>query len=322
MLIKTSVSAIAAAALTFLPTVTFADYPDRPIKLIVPFAAGGNADIQGRIIAEQMQKVLGRPVVIENRAGAGGSIGAEAVARSDPDGYTLLIGSNGPMTVNPIVQKISYDTFKDFVPVSLTSYVPHTLVVNPKVEAKSVAELLALSKKRPINIGVAGIGSATHMTVERIKASTGASFGIVPYRSGGALTPDLIAGNIDAAVTEFSTAFPLHKDGIARIIAVASQQRTAAAPDIPTLIESGVNVTAESFIGILAPAKTPKEIVQLLEKAVARGMKEGGGADKIRALGAEIATDKEMSSAGLAAYLSMDHERTKAAAKNAGLGAK
>jgi tripartite-type tricarboxylate transporter receptor subunit TctC len=308
-----------ASSLGLLPNRAWAAYPDRPIRLVVPFAAGGNADTQGRVIAFQMQRILGQAVVIDNRAGAGGGIGAEAVARSAPDGYTLLLGSNGPMTVNPLVQKVGYDTFKDFAPVAFTSYVPHTIIVGSKVEAKSVAELVALSKKKSITVGIAGVGSATYMTLVRFQAATGAELTAVPYRGGGALVPDLIGGHLQAAFTEFSTAFPLHKDGRVRILAVAAEKRISVAPEIPTMIESGANVTAESFTGILAPAGTPKEVISLLEKTIARGMAEGGS-NKLRELGAEIATD--MSAAGLAAYLKMDFERTKVAAELAGLARK
>ena len=137
-----------ASALTLLPRESFAKYPDRPIRLIVPFAAGGNADIVGRLVGERISSAFGQPVVVDNRGGAGGSIGAEAVARSAPDGYTLLVGSNGPLTVNPFVQaKLGYDPLKDFVPVALTSYVPHVIILNNKVEAKNIAELIALSNK-------------------------------------------------------------------------------------------------------------------------------------------------------------------------------
>ena len=138
----------AAPAAALLPRAAFAAYPDRPIHLVVPFAPGGNADMVGRIVAEQISKALGQPVVVDNRGGAGGSIGAEAVARATPDGYTLLVGSNGPLTVNPFVQaKLGYDPLKDFAPVALTSYVPHAIVLNTSVEAKTLPELIALSKK-------------------------------------------------------------------------------------------------------------------------------------------------------------------------------
>jgi tripartite-type tricarboxylate transporter receptor subunit TctC len=177
-----------APALALLPRVAFAKYPDRPIRLIVPFAAGGNADIVGRLVGERISSALGQPVVVDNRGGAGGSIGAEAVARSAPDGYTLLVGSNGPLTVNPFVQaKLGYDPLKDFAPVALTSYVPHVIILNSKVDAKNIAELMLLSKKAQISIATSGVGSATHMTLERFKAATSANIVHVPYRSGGAL---------------------------------------------------------------------------------------------------------------------------------------
>ena len=144
-----------------LPREAFAAYPDRPIRVIVPFAAGGNADIVGRLIGERISSAVGQPVVVDNRGGAGGSVGAEAVARSTPDGYTLLVGSNGPLTVNPFVQaKLGYDPLKDFAPVALTSYVPHVIILNSKVDAKTIAELIALSKKEQISIATSGVGSA------------------------------------------------------------------------------------------------------------------------------------------------------------------
>ena len=213
----------AAPAATLLPRAAFAAYPDRPIHLVVPFAPGGNADIVGRLVGEQMSKALGQPVVVDNKGGAGGSIGAENVARATPDGYTLLVGSNGPLTVNPFVQAhLPYDPQKDFVAVALTSYVPHVIILNNNVAAKTVPELVALSKTQAINIATSGVGSATHMTLERFKAATGANITHVPYKSGGALMPDLLGGAIQGAMTEFSTALPMHKGGKARILAIAS----------------------------------------------------------------------------------------------------
>ena len=226
----------AVSTLALLPRAAFAKYPERPIRLIVPFAAGGNADIVGRIVGDRISNALGQPVVIETRGGAGGSIGAEAVARSAPDGYTLLVASNGPLTVNPFVQaKLGYDPLKDFAPIALTSYVPHVIILNSKVEAKTIADLIALSKKAQVNIATSGVGSATHMTIERFKAASGANIVHVPYRSGGALMPDLIGGNIQAAMTEFSTALPQHKGGHARIIAIAASNRSEARARHPDL---------------------------------------------------------------------------------------
>ena len=312
----------AAPAVILLPRAAFAAYPDRPIHLIVPFAAGGNADIVGRIVGERISNALGQPVIVDNRGGAGGSIGAEAVARATPDGYTLFVGSNGPLTVNPFVQaKMPYDPQKDFVAVALTSYVPHCLILANKVEAKTLPELIAMSKKEQISIATSGVGSATHMTLERFKSATGANVVHVPYRSGGALMPDLIGGSIQAAMTEFSTAMPLHKAKQAHIVAVALEKRSQIAPDVATFIEGGVkDFTASSYIGILAPAATPLAIVAQLQKAIADGLSGASpAAEKLRGMGSEIATAEQMTSAGFAAFIHDDYKRMGEAAKLAGL---
>jgi len=320
---RTLIATLAASsAASLLPRNAFAAYPDRPIRLIVPFAAGGNADIVGRLVGERISQALGQPVIVDNRGGAGGSIGAEVVARSAPDGYTLLVGSNGPLTVNPFVQaKLGYDSLKDFAPIALTSYAPHAIILNKKVAAKSIAELIAMSKQQQLSIATSGVGSATHMTLERFKAATGANVVHIPYRSGGALMPDLIGGSIQAAMTEFSTALPLHKGGQAHIVALASLTRSQLAPDIPTFIESGVkDFTASSYIGILAPSGTAPAIIAQLQKAVAGGLVSGGLAvEKLRGMGTEIAAPEQMTPEGFAAFIRTDYERMREAAKLAGL---
>jgi len=312
----------ALPAVSLLPRAAFAAYPDRPIHLIVPFAAGGNADIVGRLIGDQMSKALGQTVVVENRGGSGGGIGAQAVAHAEPDGYTLLVGSNGPLTVNPFVHaNLGYDPLKDFVAVALTSYVPHALILSNNVTAKSIAELIALSKKAPLTIATSGVGSASHMTLERFKHATGANITHVPYRGGGAMMPDLISGNVNGAMTEFSTALQLHKGGKAHIIAVAAAHRSKLAPDIKTFDEEGVKgFTAESYIGIVAPAKTPAAIVAQLQKAVEAGLASGSPAvERLIALGAEVATPEQMTSAGFAAFIKNDYEHMRDAAKLSGI---
>jgi tripartite-type tricarboxylate transporter receptor subunit TctC len=319
---RTLIATLALApGAALIPRAAFAAFPDRPIHLIVPFAPGGNADIVGRIVGERISNVLGQPVVVDNRGGAGGSIGAEAVARATPDGYTLFVGSNGPLTVNPFVQaKLPYDPLKDFAPVALTSYVPHAIILSNKVEAKTIADLIAMSKQEQISIATSGVGSATHMTLERFKAQTAANVVHVPYRSGGALMPDLIGGSIQAAMTEFSTALPLHKGGQAQIVACASVKRSQLAPDIPTFIEGGVkDFTASSYIGILAPAATPPAVIAQLQKAIAAGLSGPGAADKLRGMGSEIATQEQMTPAGFADFIKTDYGRMKEAAKLAGL---
>jgi tripartite-type tricarboxylate transporter receptor subunit TctC len=315
-----TLGALPAAAL--LPRQAFAAYPDRPIHLIVPFAAGGNADIVGRLVGDQMSKALGQTVVVENRGGSGGGIGAQMVAHAEPDGYTLLVGSNGPLTVNPFVHaKLGYDPLKDFVAVALTSYVPHALILANKTTVKTIAEFIALSKKGALTIATSGVGSASHMTLERFKHATGANITHVPYRGGGAMMPDLISGTVNGAMTEFSTALQLHKGGKAHMIAVAAAHRSKLAPDIPTFDESGVKgFTAQSYIGIVAPAKTPAAIVAQLQKAVEKGLTPGNPAtERLIGLGAEIATPEQMTSKGFAAFIRTDYENMREAAKLAGI---
>lgn len=320
---------IAAAAATALSSglaqAQAPAYPDRPIRLVVPFAAGGNADINGRIVADIIHKALGQPVVVENRAGAGGGVGAEFVARAAPDGYTLLIGSNGPLTVNPFVNpNLPYKPLEDFAAIGMISWTPHVPIVTNKLEVKSVTELVALSKAKPLNLATSGVGSATHMTVERFKQATGANIVHIPMRSGGALMPDVIAGHIDGAMTELGSSFEQHKGGQARVLGVAALKRSQAAPDIPTLDEQGVKgFTAQSFVGLMAPAKTPADIIGRLQKALAVGLAPGtDAAKKLNSTGSEVATPQEMSSTGFTGFIKRDFEDMRAAAKLAGLGAK
>jgi tripartite-type tricarboxylate transporter receptor subunit TctC len=301
------------------------DYPDRPIHLIVPFAAGGNADINGRIIGDVLHKALGQPVVVENRAGAGGGVGAEFVARAAADGYTLMVASNGPMTINPIVNaNVTYRPLTDFAPVAMISYVPHVLIVSNKLGVKSIADLIALSKTRPITLATSGVGSATHMTLERFKQATGASIVHVPYKSGGSLLPDVISGNVDGAMTELSTSVQLHKGGQARILGVAAAGRSRLAPDIATFDEQGVKgFLARSYIGVVAPAGTPAGIVAKLQAAIAAGLAPGSDpAAKLVNTGSDIATAEQMTQAGFTAFIKSDYEEMEAAARLAGLARK
>jgi tripartite-type tricarboxylate transporter receptor subunit TctC len=311
-----------APILLLLAQRALAAYPDRPIHLIVPFAAGGNADIVGRITGDLVSTALGQPVVVENRGGGGGSIGAEFVAHATPDGYTLLVGSNGPLTVDPLLHaNLGYDPLKDFAAVALTSYVPHALILSNKIQAKNMTELVAQSKNAAVTIATSGIGSATHMTLERLKAATGANLTHVPYRGGGALMPDLISGNVDGAMTEFSTALPMHQGGQAHIIAIAALHRSKLAPDIPTFDESGVKgFTAQSYIGVVAPAKTPPDVVDKLQQAIAQGLNSGSPAAKrLISLGSEVASPEQMTAKGFAEFIRADFENMREAAKLAGI---
>ena len=313
---------LAASPLAMLlPRSAFAAYPDKPIRFICPFAAGGNADLVARLMGEGMSPSLGQAIIVEDRAGAGGSLGAAQVASSPADGYTLLVGSNGPLTVNPFVQaKLGYDPLKDFVAVGLANLAPHAIVLNDAVPAKSVAELVALSKKQQVTLGTSGVGSASHLTLARFNQATGANITHVPYRGGGALVPDVLAGTISGAMTEMSTLLQQHGKGKVHILAVASAKRSTQAPDVPTMIESGVkDFTAASYVGLVAPAKTPPEVVAMLEKALIKALADKKIQDRFIITGAELVPEALQTSKGFAAYIQKEYDNSKEAAKLAGL---
>ncbi len=319
---RTLLSTLAATPfVTLASRSAFAAYPDRPIRLIVPFAPGGNADLVGRLLSEGMTPSLGQSMVVENRGGAGGSLGAAVVATAAPDGYTLLIGSNGPLTVNPFMQaKLSYDPLKDFAAVGLANLAPHAIVVNPAVPAKTVAELVELSKKEPINIATSGHGSAGHMTLVRFMTATGAKLTHVPYKGGSTPVPDTLAGVVQGLMTEMSTALPHHKAGKLRILAVASAARPVLAPEVPTMREAGLkDFLAASYVGLLAPAKTPPDVLALLEKALVKALAAKTVQDRFLATGAELVAEPLQTSKGFADYIKGEFDRTAEAAKAAGL---
>ena len=319
---RTLLSTMAAAPFAAaLPRAAFAAYPEKPIRLIVPFAAGGNADFVARVTSEPMQQILGQPIIVDYRTGAGGSLGADQAAHAAPDGYTLFTGSNGPLTVNPFVQaKLNYDPIKDFVPIGLANLAPHCLAVHESVPAKDLQELIALSKQKPVNVGTSGAGSASHMTLARFGAATGANITHVPYRGGGALVPDLLSGSITGAMTELSTVLPQVGGGKIRVLGVAWTKRSPQLPDVATMIEQSVkDFTAASYVGILAPSKTPAEIMKTLEAALIKALSMKETQDKMLKSGAELVPDDLMTSKGFAAYIQKEYDLTREAAKIAGL---
>lgn len=303
-------------------TAVAAGFPERPIHFVVPFAAGGNADIVGRIMGEVVFAALKQPVVVDNKPGAGGAVGAELAARATADGYTMLVASNGPMTVNQFFNaKMPYDPFKDFVPVALSSYVPHVIAASNALGVSTVEAVVTKSRGGTINLGTSGIGSATHMTLERFKHASGANVTHVPYRGGGSLLPDVISGTLDGAVTELSTVMELHKAGKLKIIGVASEKRAPLVPDVPTFDEGGVKgFTAASYVGLVAPAKTAPEIIDAVGRAIAGGLAQGSaGSAKLLSQGSVIATAEEMTPTGFGAFLRREYEAMAAAAKVAGI---
>lgn len=296
-------------------------WPERPIRLVVPFAPGGNADLVGRAVGQLLGERLRQTVIVENRAGAGGSVGAEVVARSPADGYTLLVGSNGPLTVNPLVQaRLGYDPLTSFRPIGLANRVVHVLVVGPGLRVATVAEFVARSRTASAGVGTPGIGSAAHLTLELFNAASGAGATHIPYRSGGALVPDLVGGNLPAAMVELSSVLPVHREGKVRILAVAGAARAPQAPEVPTLAEAGVpGVIASSYVGVLAPAGIPAAVEQALAAALASALADPGLRERFEASGGELVTGVETTPDGFAAFLRAEAATARRAAELAGL---
>ena len=247
-------------------------YPNRAIKLIVPFAAGGNTDVVGRLTASYMQKALNVNVVVENRAGAGGINGTDAVAKAAPDGYTLCICGIGPITVAPATEKLPYDPLKDLAPISLVNTNPLILIVNPKVDAKSGAELAALSKSTAggLSYGTVGAGGLMQFAAEIFRVKTDSKFTSVPYRGGALATSAVVSGEVQLAFSNMSDAMAQIAAGTVRPLAITTAKRSPHTPDIPTLMELGlVDYPVESWNALFAPAGTPKPILDRLAEVMA-----------------------------------------------------
>ena len=249
-----------------------AAFPDKPVKILIGFPAGGPLDAHARLLAERLGQVLGQPVIIDYKAGAGGTVGAEFVAKSAPDGYTLLMANTGTMVINPAVYtKLPYSTLKDFAPVARTAQQPLALVVNPGVPAKTVQELVALAKKSPgqLNYGSAGNGGISHLVPEMFKTATGTFIVHIPYRGSAPAFTDLLAGQVQMMAESIPQASQYVKQGKLRALAVTGKERNAALPDVPTFAEAGISgLDVVGFYGILAPAGTPKDVVAKLSDAL------------------------------------------------------
>jgi tripartite-type tricarboxylate transporter receptor subunit TctC len=269
-------------------------YPTKPIRLIVPFAAGGPMDIMSRALGERLTNNLGQQVVVDNRGGAGGSIGAELAARSTPDGYTLLTGHIGTHAINvSLYRKLGYDPLKDFAPVSLMATLPLGLFVNAAVPAKSVSELVSLAKAKPghVNFASAGSGGPTHMAGEMLKAMAQIDIVHVPYKGNAAALGDLAAGRVQMMFSNLLTAMPHAKAGRLRALAVSSGKRSTQAPDLPTVAESGVpGYDLTPWYGLFAPARTPRAIVLRLYQETDRILNAPELKERFQAQGVDLTT--------------------------------
>ena len=251
-------------------------YPTKPVRLIVAFPPGGPNDLIARIISPKLAEIFKQPVVVENRAGAGGAIVTEAVIRTAPDGYTLLFNSNGALAIGPLLSKVSYDVRRDLAPITRIASNPMLLVAHPNVPAKSIAEIIVFAKANPgkLNFASAGAGSPTHLAIELLQSMAAVRFVHVPYKGGGPALADLIGGQVDYYFGGLTTALPHVKNGKLSAIAVTSTVRSAAAPEIPTVGEGGLaGYDASIWYGILAPAGTPQTIIQFLHEAIIRVMR-------------------------------------------------
>ncbi|HEV7800311.1 MAG TPA: tripartite tricarboxylate transporter substrate binding protein [Burkholderiales bacterium] len=268
-------------------------YPTKPIRFVVPFAAGGGSDLVARTVAQKITEALGQPVIVDNRAGAAGTIGADIAAKSPPDGHTLLLGSNGPLAINPsLYAKLPYDAARDFAPVSLATVMPFLLVVHPSLPVRNVKELIALAKSKPgqLNYGSPGNGSTTHLANELLKSMTGMQIAHVPYKGVAPAAIDLMSGQVQMMSGDLSTLLPHVRSGKMRAIAVTAAHRSSLLPDMPTVAESGVpGYDASGWFGVLVPAGTPRAIVERLNVAIAKGLATNDARVRLGALGGEVA---------------------------------
>ena len=271
-----ALAAIALCSAFAFTGAAHAQYPTKPIKIVVPFPAGGTTDILARAVAADLQKAFGQAVVVENKAGTGGNIGSDSVAKSSPDGYTLLMGTVGTHAINvSLYPKMPYDAVKDFAPVSLVAGVPNVLVASPSFPVNSVKDLVDAAKKAPDKITFASSGSGTsiHLSGELFKQLAGVQMTHVPYKGSSAALPDVISGQVNVMFDNAPSVIQHIRGGKLKAIAVTSDKRSPALPGVPTIAESGLpGFEASSWFGVLAPAATPKDIVDKLSGAIAKSL--------------------------------------------------
>jgi tripartite-type tricarboxylate transporter receptor subunit TctC len=268
-------------------------YPERPIRMLVGFPPGGGVDIAARLMAVEMQKTLGQPITVENRSGAAGNIATDAAAKAAPDGYTLLMGNTGSLSINPaLYPKLAFDVQRDLAPVGLVSTSPLVVLVHPSQPAKTLAELIAQGKKDKgrISYGTGGAGSISHLAFELLKAQTGADMVHVPYRGGAPAITDLLAGQLQVVVEGVPIAAPFLSSQKLRALAVTSPKRSPALPEVPTAAEAGFpDFTATAWYGIAVPAGTPAPIVAKLNAAINTALRDPGLREKLAQQGSEPA---------------------------------
>ena len=297
-----------AARLRAQPTQQQSAWPARPVRLIVPFAPGGSTDVLGRKVAARLSETLGHPFVVENKAGSAGLVGCTYVANATPDGYTLLLGTTGTHAINPTsMAKPAYDAVKDFAPVALIGVQPMSLAVHPGVPARSLAELIALMRANPTKYSYAsaGNGGIAHLAFEYLKSLAGGIEAThVPYKGGAPALQDVVAGHVPILSDTFSSTLPYHRQGQLRVLAMTGAKRSKVAPDIPAAAETVPGMAATTSGILLAPARTPPEVIEILRVAMAKIMKSSVFQADLDALGVE--PDFESTPASTAAFISSE----------------
>ena len=319
-LARTCLALVAALPMALAAThAVAADFPERPVSIVVPFPAGGTPDILARVLGEAVGKRLGQPVVVDNRAGAGGNIGAQAVMRAKPDGHTLLMCAFG-CSVAPLIYKPApYDIKKDFAPVAMLATVPSVLVVNPKVPAKSLGELLTYARANPgkLNSASSGVGTSAHLATELLRAQVGVDLTHVPYKGAGQVASDLLGGQVDMYFDNLPASLPSIKAGKLRALAVASEKRSPSIPGVPTFAEAGVkNFIITPWFGLLAPAGTPEAALQRLNLAFNEALKDPAVAQRMVELGVLTAPD---SRAALSEFIASESSKWKTIIETRGI---
>src|SRR5690242_10886670 len=272
--------------------VAAADYPTKPIRLVVPFPPGGTTDILARAVAQKLAETWNQQVIVDNRSGAGGNIGADLVAKAAPDGYTLVMGTVGTHAINPnLYGKMPYDHVKDFAPVILVAGVPNVLVVNPSVPAKTVQEFIAYAKANPgkLNFASSGSGTSIHLSGELFKVMTGVQMTHVPYKGSAPALTDLVGGQVQLMFDNLPSSLAFIKAGKLRALAVTSKTRAAALPDVPTIADFVPGFEASSWFGLLAPAGTPPAVIAKINGEVAKWLATPEAREKLTAQGANVA---------------------------------
>ena len=284
---------IVAACAVAAGTASAQSYPVKPIRVIVPYAAGGSLDAIARIYAKPLSESLGQQLLIDNRGGANGNLGSEMAATSPPDGYTLLLTASSNLTINPNIYRMRYDVLRDFAPISLVGFQRNVLTVHPSLPVKTVKQFVALAKSRPgtLNFASSGRGSAGHMAGELLKSVTGIDMVHVAYKGAGPATNDLVAGHVAVMFANLAAALPFVKEGRLRALAVTGATRSSSIPELPTMAEAGYPaVDVSLWEALLAPAATPKEIVARLNAEVVKAAKSAETQQRLANAGIEVAT--------------------------------